>query len=95
MDFAIESAADLVLLDFKVEMVLQVQPELSGSAKVPAEAKRRVGRDGACAVHDLVDTTCWNTDVLGQAILRDLHGRKKLFVQHLSRVYGCHFFHVC
>lgn len=39
---------------------LEIEPELRINAEVPSEPQRRVGGDGALAVHDLVDPTRGN-----------------------------------
>lgn len=39
-------------------------------------------------MHDLVDPSWRNVDVLGQAILADLHGREEVLLQDLPRVDG-------
>jgi len=83
-----EAAVEAVFFDFEVVAGLEVEPEALGGAEVAGEAEGGVGGDGALAVDDLVDAAGWHGDVLGEAVLGDVHGVEELFEKDLAGVDG-------
>lgn len=80
-----------ILGHFGIETSLASQPVTISKAEELAKPKIRVGRDAATAGHDFTDALRWHADFLGQAIVADAHGQKKLFAQNLSGMYGGKF----
>src|SRR6202167_3358930 len=56
----------------EIEAILDVQPVLRRSAKVPSQPRGRVRRDAALLVHDQADAVGRHADRLRQAVYADL-----------------------
>ena len=82
-----------VALGLEFEPNLEVEPEALGGAEVPREPKSGVSGDAALAEDDLVDTPCWNTNVLRQAVLAETVGLEELGQEDFARVDGCELCH--
>src|SRR5690606_38083031 len=66
---ALQPRAQGVALRLQIEASLQVEPEPLTRAEVARQPERRVRRDPALAVDDLVDPPRRHADVLRQAVL--------------------------
>jgi hypothetical protein len=67
---------------------LCAQPVAVRQAEKPAEPQIRIRRDRPLARHDTPNPLCWHADLLGEPVLRNLHGLEELFGQELARSYG-------
>ena len=97
MNLLIESVSETVLLPLKIEVGLEVEPELGRDSEVATQTQGRVRGYASVSMNNLVDSTRRNADVLGEAILGDVHGLEEFLYEHLARVDGGHFhlFHTC
>ena len=68
---------------------LQVHPELGRGPKGTRKEPRRVGRDPAFAVHDLVDALDGNAQLGGEFGLGDTQFCKELVAQNLAGMGSC------
>ena len=83
-DFGQELGTDALLGQLRVVMGLQVHPALRIGPEERRQAHRRVGRDRALSLDDLVDAPRRHTDGLGQRILAQPHRREPFLGQDLS-----------
>ena len=88
-----DSCPGAVALGLEFEPNLEVQPEALGRAEIPREPKSGVSGDSALAEDDLVHTTGWDTDVLGQAVLAESVGFQELGQEDLAGMDGCELCH--
>ncbi len=65
LHLGLESRTQPIARHLEIVPGLQVEPELLGAPEEPREAKRRVRRDGALAMHDLVDAARRHADAVG------------------------------
>jgi len=73
-----------VALRVEVVLRLEVHPEPLGRPEVPPEPQRRVRRDPARPMHDLVDPPRRHADVLRHPVLRDPQRPTELLEQHFA-----------
>ncbi len=78
-DLVLKPRAQPIAFGFKVEVSLEVKPELRGGPEEPREPKRRVCRDGPVAVHDFVYAARWNADGVREAVLRKFKRHEEVF----------------
>lgn len=72
-------AADLLPYLFQIIVRLRTDPQLFRHAEGARQAQGRVGRDGALAEHDLVDSAQRDADGARQRVLADVQRVEKLF----------------
>ena len=73
---------------YRQEIVQDVAKDLLGKvveAEKAAQAQIGIGCHGTPAGDDFADTLCRNADFLGEAILGDAHGFKKLLQKEFAR----------
>jgi uncharacterized protein (DUF362 family) len=70
--FSSEPPGEAIALDIKIVAILQVQPEAVGCFEKSRQAQGGIGGNGAFTEDDFVDASRWNTQSLGEAILRKL-----------------------
>ena len=63
---------------------LKPVPEIHGLPEKRPEADRHLRRDGALAMHDLVDRPWRHPDGAGHRVLRDVHGLEVVFEQDFA-----------
>ena len=85
-DFLLEAVTESFALNFEIVVRLKIQPELLSRPEVAAEPQRGVGRDGSRSMHDLVDTSWRDADVLGQAILGQTERFQEILQEDFTRV---------
>lgn len=67
---------------------LEVQPKIFRNTKVFCQAQSSSWGDATSLVNHLIDSLVWYMKCLGKLTLTDLHGPKKFFQQHFSRMGG-------
>ena len=71
-----------------IELVahLQVHPEPRGRTEVAGQPHRRISRNPALPMDDLIDTTGRNTDSNGELVLRNSEALNEVFHEDFARV---------
>ena len=65
-DFLLDAGRQDVLGNIEIVVHLQTQPETGRISKVPGESESRVCRDAAPPVHDFVDSTWGDTQIIAK-----------------------------
>ena len=61
---------------------METQPKTCRISEVPGKSERGVGRDTASPVHDVVDSTWGNVQIIAKLILADAQRFEKLFIEN-------------
>ena len=88
-DITLQRGTEFVPLDLDVVTGLQVHPECLGGSEGAGEAQDRARGDAALAVDNLVDPARRNTDVLRQAVLRELERHQRKVVADEAALQYC------
>src|SRR5574337_558890 len=86
--FALQPRPQSILLDLQVVSRLKIQPESVGSTEVASEPQRRVCRNRAIAVYDLVHTPRGHADLFRQPVLGDPQRLQEFLQEHFTRMNG-------
>jgi len=81
-------SASVVLCHFEVVARLEPHPHSGACAEVVGESHRRVGGDGALAMHDLADAHGRDAQVLRHAALAESERLHKVLKQHFAWMNG-------
>jgi hypothetical protein len=92
-DFLFDTGGQVVLGNVEVVVHLEPQPETGRISEVPGESECGVGRDTASPVHDFVDSTWGNAQIIAKLILADAQRFEKLFIENFARMHWRDFAH--
>lgn len=79
-DFLLDAGGQDVLGNIEIVVHLEPQPETGRSSEVSGESECRIGRDTASRVHDLVDSSRGNAQILAKLILADAQRLEKFLM---------------
>jgi len=77
-DFLLESVTKPIALDLEIVARLKIQPKALAGPEVTSKSQGGVGRDGALAVHNLIDSPWRHADVMRKPILGELERLQKI-----------------
>ena len=86
-DFLLDAGRQVVLGNVEIIVHLETQPETGRISEVPGESERGVGRDAAPPVHDFIDSTRGDAQIIAKLILADSQRLQKFLIEDFARVY--------
>ncbi len=79
-DFLLDAGRQVVLGNVEIVVHLETQPETGRISEIPGESERRVCRDTASPVHDFVDSSRGDAQIIAKLILADAQRLEKLLI---------------
>jgi hypothetical protein len=61
--------------------------------KIACETQSGVRRDRAFTLHDFINATRWNADVMGEAVFGQAKGQDEILAENFTRMNGGVLFH--